>query len=136
MAITIQLAPEVQHKLEVLAQQKGEDIERVANNLIRDAIQHIADNKTPMIQAGNEATISTMEECAPQTVRDEYQTLIAKKLHRTITPTESARLETVRDQINQIDRQSTSWSEWERRAQSVEQKLTDLRQQLEALPDA
>lgn len=69
-------------------------------------------------------------------LREEYKTLILKKMHRTLTATEAARLASVREQINQADRQSESWSAWEHRAEAVEQELADLRQELEALPDA
>jgi hypothetical protein len=72
----------------------------------------------------------------PQTLREEYETLIHKKLRRAMTPEEAVRLEAVRVEINRLDRQSGSWSAWERRAAGVEREVAALRQELEALPDA
>jgi hypothetical protein len=72
----------------------------------------------------------------PRALRDEYEALIHKKLHRTMTAEEAARLEAVRAEINQRDRQSESWSAWEQHAAEVDREISDLRRELEALPDA
>ena len=82
------------------------------------------------------ATVSGREARYPRPLREEYKVLIQKKLHRILTAEEAVRLEAVRKEINQRDRQSASWAAWESRAQEVEQKLASLRQELEALPDA
>jgi hypothetical protein len=72
----------------------------------------------------------------PEALRDEYEALIHKKLLRAMTEDEAARLEAVRAEINHLDRQSESWPAWERRADGVDLEIADLRQELEALPDA
>jgi hypothetical protein len=72
----------------------------------------------------------------PTALQDEYEALIRKKLHRTMTAEEEVRLETVRAEINRRDRQSTSWSAWEQRAAEIDGELADMRRELEALPDA
>ena len=72
----------------------------------------------------------------PQALRDEYEALLHKKLHRTMTAEETARLEVVRAEINWLDRQSESWSAWEQRAVEVDREIADLRRELQALPDA
>lgn len=72
----------------------------------------------------------------PPSLREEYKALIQKKLHRSLTAQEAVRLEAVREEMNQRDRQAASWTAWESRSQAVEQQLVSLRQTLEALPDA
>jgi hypothetical protein len=76
------------------------------------------------------------EERYPKALQDEYEALIRKKLHRIMTPEEELRLETVRAEINRRDRQSDSWSACEQRATEIDSEITDMRRELEALPDA
>lgn len=72
----------------------------------------------------------------PAELQQEYQMLILKKLHRNLTEAEAARLGMVREEINRRDRRSATGSLREKRAREVEQKLSALRQELDALPDA
>lgn len=76
------------------------------------------------------------ENRTPQMLREEYKALIHKKLHRTLSEKDAARLEAVRAEINQLDLQSESWMHWEQRASEVDREIADLRRELEALPDA
>lgn len=78
----------------------------------------------------------TDEDRYPQALRTEYQDLIVKKLHRTLTQEDAIRLDRVRYEINQLDRQSASWTIQKEQAAFIDQELAEIRAELEALPDA
>jgi len=84
----------------------------------------------------SDTTLPAANDRYPQTLREEYKALIQQKLRRSLTAEGAARLETVRNEINQLDRQAETWSAWENRAREMEQELADVRRELEALPDA
>jgi hypothetical protein len=79
---------------------------------------------------------TTTEGRYPQSLRDEYQALIYKKLHRTMAAEDTVRLGAVRAEINQCDRQSDNWAALEQKADEVDREIAELRQKLQALPDA
>ena len=97
--------------------------------------------RTKSVRKGHKASAQSepalMEgERYPKALQDEYEALIRKKLQRTMTTEEEVRLETVRAEINQRDKQSRSWSAWEQRAAEIDGEIADIRRELEALPDA
>src|SRR5882724_11117380 len=71
------------------------------------------------VSQGQDKSTPVAGERYPQTLRDEYKALIHKKLHRSMTAEEAVRLETVRAEINRMDRQSESWTAQEQRAAEV-----------------
>jgi hypothetical protein len=124
----------VAYKIETTLQQDGEV---TLNSLPFLAGERVEITVLPLSSPPvNEQTAPATENRYPQPLREEYESLIHKKLHRTITAEEAARLEAVRAEINRIDRQSESWSQWERRAAKLDRELAELRQELESLPDA
>ena len=72
----------------------------------------------------------------PNPLMREYQALTDIKLRRTITATEAARLEEVRNHIAVIDAQETRPDAWDNQAETLRQELARLRDEVEALPDA
>ena len=72
----------------------------------------------------------------PSPLMGEYNTLIDKKLRRTITTAERKRLQEVRNQIAAIDAERHRPDIWEVQSQKLRQELAELRAEVESLPDA
>jgi hypothetical protein len=72
----------------------------------------------------------------PIALRENYQTLIAKKLQNGLSAEEQYLLEDIRVQINAIDRASPTWQYGERAAQSIDAEIMALRREIEALGSA
>jgi hypothetical protein len=70
----------------------------------------------------------------PILLRENYQTLITKKLQIGLTKEEDRELESIRQQINAIDRTTKTWQYGEQAAQQINNQLESLRQEIEALP--
>lgn len=72
----------------------------------------------------------------PSILEAEYDALIEKKLDRTLTEAETSRLQDIRNVIAEIDRLTLSNDIRMQRLNQVEAELTQLRAEIEALPDA
>ena len=72
----------------------------------------------------------------PAALEAEYQALIDKELHRTLTEDEARRLQEVCNVIADIDSQTLTNDIRMQRLEEMEAKLADIRAQIDALPDA
>jgi len=72
----------------------------------------------------------------PSALEAEYDALIEKKLSRLLTEAESERLEDVRKVLAEIDRLTLVDDIRMRQLDKIEAQLTQLRTEIEALPDA
>ena len=71
----------------------------------------------------------------PSALEGEYNSLIHKKLHHSLTETESTRLQQVRNVIAEIDRLINPTDIREQQATKLLDELIQIRTELEALPD-
>jgi DNA-directed RNA polymerase specialized sigma24 family protein len=72
----------------------------------------------------------------PEALRNEYRSLVQKKLQKTLSEDEAARLDEVRAEINRRDSEHPSWIAYERRSEEVDREVNALRAELEGFPDA
>ncbi|HLK55323.1 MAG TPA: hypothetical protein VKU00_02085 [Chthonomonadaceae bacterium] len=72
----------------------------------------------------------------PSVLEAEYDTLIDKELHGTLTETEALRLEAICQVIAEIDRLTLSSDPRTERLQQLETELDQIRTEIDALPDA
>ena len=72
----------------------------------------------------------------PSALEVEYDALIDKELHCTLTQAEALRLQDICTVIAEIDRLTRSDDVRSRRLEQVEAELAQLRTEIEALPDA
>lgn len=71
----------------------------------------------------------------PAPLLAEYHALVDKKMRRTITELEAARLQEIREKIDEIDRQRPRPDIWDIQHQKLRDELAQLRAEIEALPD-
>ena len=69
-------------------------------------------------------------------LKDEYQALIQKKFRNALTAEDAARLQSVREEINAIDRQRPRPDTWDVQHQKLQEELAQIRAEAEALPKA
>ena len=74
--------------------------------------------------------------CYPSALEAEYDALVDKELHCTLTKAESLRLQDICSVIAEIDRLTLSNDVRSQRFDQVESELVQLRTEIEALPDA
>jgi hypothetical protein len=72
----------------------------------------------------------------PSALEAEYDTLIDKELHCTLTEAEALRLQDICNVIAEIDRLTLSNDIRVQRLDQIEANLSQLRAEIEALPDA
>ncbi len=72
----------------------------------------------------------------PATLMQEYHALTDEKLRRTLTAAEAVRLQEIRNEIADIDRQRPKPDTWDIQAQKLRAELAQLRAEVDALPDA
>jgi hypothetical protein len=72
----------------------------------------------------------------PTILESEYDKLIEKKLDRTLTAADACRLQEIRNVIAEIDRLTLADDIRVQRLNQIDAELAQLREEIEALPDA
>jgi hypothetical protein len=77
-----------------------------------------------------------MLSCYPVALIDEYRTLVKMELNGSLTPNEASRIQSVREQINAIDRQRPRPDAWDIQRAKLQEELAQLRAEIDELPEA
>ena len=72
----------------------------------------------------------------PAGLIEAYQDLALKRLDECLSADEQARLQSLMNQIDEIDRQDPTFEAMQQHFDKIQAKLDNLRRQIESLPDA
>ncbi|HLK56966.1 MAG TPA: hypothetical protein VKU00_10395 [Chthonomonadaceae bacterium] len=94
-------------------------------------------NELPGVQSPPSATSDEVVAGRyPTALLQEYHALTDKKFKSTLTVAEAERLQAIRNEIAELDKQRPRPDTWDRQAEQLRQELAQLRAEIEALPDA